>query len=122
MMFWNSSAIVPALVAESSSAAVLEALAQDPAVVIWWGTQVECTSALHRRLREDSLQAAEVERSQQLLATYAASWIEVVPSAPLRRLACRLLADHPLRAADAQQLAAAITMSVASDLPCPCPS
>ena len=42
------------------------------------------------------------------LTTYAASWAEVEPSAAVRRTALRLLRVHPLRAADALQLAAAI--------------
>lgn len=42
------------------------------------------------------------------LAGLAASWQEVEPSSRLRQIASRLVRTHPLRAADALQLAAAI--------------
>ena len=52
----------------------------------------------------DSAAAAAIER----LDVLGAAWLEMHPSAPLRRTAMRLLRVHPLRAADALQLAAAI--------------
>jgi len=41
----------------------------------------------------------------------AATWTEVLPSSQVREQAIRLLRVHPLRAADASQLAAAIVAS-----------
>ena len=38
-------------------------------------------------------------------------WLEVEPSTGIRNEACRLLFAHPLRAADALQLAAVINLS-----------
>ena len=43
----------------------------------------------------------------------ARAWDEVPPSVEVRQLALRLLRTHPLRAADALQLAAALTLSAA---------
>jgi len=50
--FWDSSAIVPILVAESSSVAVMAEYERDPDLVVWWATEVECVSALARLERE----------------------------------------------------------------------
>jgi predicted nucleic acid-binding protein len=46
--FWDASAIVPLLVAETTTERV-QALAQrDPDMLAWWGSAVECASALAR--------------------------------------------------------------------------
>jgi predicted nucleic acid-binding protein len=47
------------------------------------------------------------ERCLALLGTLRTSWLEVLPSNDIRDRAARLLRVHPLRAADALQLAAA---------------
>lgn len=43
------------------------------------------------------------------------NWNEVMPSNRLRRTALRLLGSHPLRAADALQLAASLTAGADQD-------
>ena len=53
MRFWDSSALVPLFVQKSTSATVAETYAGDPDVVAWWGTQLECTSALARLERTE---------------------------------------------------------------------
>jgi hypothetical protein len=47
----------------------------------------------------------------QRLREFEAEWIEVEPGVAVRDGACRLLRAHPLRAADALRLAAAIRLS-----------
>ena len=47
-MFWDSSALVPVIVAEPRSDAVTALLAADEEPVIWWTTPLECQSALRR--------------------------------------------------------------------------
>ena len=61
-----------------------------------------------RRVREGDLAAAGERQAREVLDALAAAWTEVLPSAPLRANAERLLAVHPLRAGDAFQLAAAL--------------
>jgi predicted nucleic acid-binding protein len=75
---------------------------------MWWGTPVECQSAVYRRHRNTRLPAELLEQAHQLLATVIANADIVVPALPLRDRAGRLLAVHPLRAGDALQLAAAL--------------
>jgi len=106
--FWDASAIVPLLVAEPPTGALLEMLEQDPLMLVWWGTPVECTSAVARREREAALAAADAARALDRLRSMADGWQEVLPTDAVRAAAQRLLRVHPLRAADALQLAAAI--------------
>jgi len=106
--FWDSSAIVPLCVKEPSSDTVRSLLADDRSLVIWWATRVECVSTFMRQVRAGALSAVGERQARQVLATLARSWIEIQPTEILRRTAERLLAVHPLRAADAFQLAAAL--------------
>ncbi|MDP1805382.1 MAG: type II toxin-antitoxin system VapC family toxin [Acidimicrobiales bacterium] len=108
MRFWDSSAIVPLLVNQASSVAVSDEAERDPEFVVWWGTGVECVSACTRLEREGRITPAELGAAIDNLPALAASWQEVQPAARLRQAAERLLRTHPLRAADALQLAAAI--------------
>ena len=61
-----------------------------------------------RQVRAGALSAAGERQARQVLATLARSWIEIQPTETLRGTAERLLAVHPLRAADAFQLAAVL--------------
>jgi uncharacterized protein len=107
--YWDTSAIVPLLVEQESSASVKRLLADDAEIVAWWGTAVECVSAMARLRREEILTLADEARVLELLEVLRDSWIEVLPSSELRDAATRLLRVHPLKAADALQLAAART-------------
>jgi predicted nucleic acid-binding protein len=69
---------------------------------------VEVHSALARREREGDLPRPGLTRAVAVLRSLESSWSEVVASDPVRRAALRLLRLHPLRAADALQLAAAV--------------
>jgi predicted nucleic acid-binding protein len=107
--FWDSSALVPLFVQESTSASVAEAYAGDPAVVAWWGTPLECASALARLERDGGLALDGLTVALGSLAAAADTWHEVQPVRVVRQAALRLLLVHDLRAADALQLAAALT-------------
>ena len=108
MKFWDASAIVPLMVSEQASSPLLDLLEQDPVMVVWWGTPVECVSAIARREREAALTVAEASAALERLRSLVVGWNEVQPVDPVRGTAQRLLRVHPLRAADGLQLAAAI--------------
>ncbi len=108
MRFWDSSAIVPLLVGEPSSVAVMAAYELDPEMVAWWATGAECVSALARLEREGSLTRASMSEALRRLDGLARAWREVQPVTAVRETAIRLLRVHPLRTADALQLASAI--------------
>lgn len=76
--------------------------------IVWWGTMVECESALSRQEREGSLGMAEAMAARAELDRMDAMWTEILPTTRVRNRARRLLRTHPLRAADALQLSAAI--------------
>jgi predicted nucleic acid-binding protein len=77
--------------------------------VTWWATAVEATSALNRLHRQQLLTAAGRQQALARLDHLRRRWHEVQPTDAVRDAAERLLAVHPLRAADALQLAAALT-------------
>ena len=108
MRFWDSSAVVPLLVAESTSAAVLREYELDPEVVAWWATEAECVSALARLERDGNLTAASMGEALRRLGALTRAWREVQPVTAVRTTAIRLLRVHPIRTADAFQLGAAI--------------
>lgn len=110
-MFWDSSALVPLLVSEARSISMIAVLRSDPAPAIWWASPVECQSALQRRRREDALEASELADALARLQKLAEDVDVVAPSLLVRAAAGRALAAHPLRAADALQLAAALVWS-----------
>ena len=108
MRFWDASAIVPLLLAEPGRDALLDQLERDPMMLVWWGTPIECTSAIARREREGALSLRAASSALERLRSLAAAWHEVLPSEAVRSAAQRLLRVHPLRAADGLQLAAAV--------------
>lgn len=108
MRFWDSSAIVPLLVHEPSFQDLRQLLLSDAEITVWWGTAVECTSALARREREGLLVIELANPAYSRLRELSTTWAEMLPSNPIRITAQRLLRTHPLRAADSLQLAAAI--------------
>lgn len=108
MRYWDSSAVVPLLVKGPETPRVNELVGEDAALVTWWGTQVECVSALARLERDGRLAAEGIRQALTRLRRVSQGWIEVPASEAVRDQAKRLLRVHPLRAADALQLAAAI--------------
>ena len=79
----------------------------DTDLVTWWGTRPECISALNRRRREGGLSFQEVADARVLLDHLSNSWAEMRPTVSVRSLAEGFMDVHPLKAADALQLAAA---------------
>lgn len=107
MRYWDSSALIALLVTEAASAAVRREHGRDIEISTWWGTQVECVSALARIEREGALSSTDLAASLHRLDELASGWVEVQPTQRLRATAVRLLRTHALRAGDALQLAAA---------------
>ncbi len=108
MRFWDANAVVPLLVNESQSPTVGRFLRDDPGVVVWWITRSECVSALARKRREGTISPLGQARSRVVLHRLSQVWTEVLPRDVLRAQAEILLDRHPLRTADAYQLAAAL--------------
>jgi predicted nucleic acid-binding protein len=107
MKFWDASAVLPLLVADRTTGALQAVARRDPDILVWWATEVECASAIARLERDGALDDAAVAAAFHRLKQLARGWHEVDPSDPVREAAVRFLRVHPVRAADALQLAAA---------------
>lgn len=107
MKFWDASAIVPLLMMEPTTNTLQPLVEKDPTVLVWWATEVECASAISRLERDEALDDGAATQAYHRLRQLAQTWHEVDPSDPVREAAVRFLRVHPLRAADALQLAAA---------------
>jgi predicted nucleic acid-binding protein len=105
--FWDTSAIVPLLVKQAATTRMQALAGLDPLLAVWWGTAVECASALARLEREELLDGPISRAAFGRLAQLTASWQEVESGDLVRETAIRLLRVHPLRSADSLQLAAA---------------
>lgn len=115
MRFWDSSALVPLVVDESSSQTMRQLLAGDPEIVIWMFSGIEVLSAIGRLARR----SREVDDLIPGIRLEALDLIRncttVTDADAVRRRAERLIGVHPLAAADTLQLAAALT--AANDRP-----
>jgi predicted nucleic acid-binding protein len=111
LKFWDSSAIVPLLVRQTETAPLRAIATDDPEMLVWWATPVECASALARLERARTLGERAAHAAFDRLRQFGAGWHEIEPSDPVREAAIRFLRVHSLRAADALQLAAAFVVS-----------
>jgi predicted nucleic acid-binding protein len=108
--FWDASAIVPLCVGQAGSGFAREAL-RSKSIAVWWGTPVEAASAFARLARGVELDQRSFRMAMTRLTALRGMWIEVQPGEGLRDLVEGLIERHPLRAADALQLAAAVIWS-----------
>lgn len=111
MIFWDASAIVPLLIAERTTPLMQALAARDGDMLVWWGSKVERLSALARLERAAALDASGMRLASGRLKQLADGWHEIEPGEIVRESALRFLRVHPLRAADALQLAAAFVAS-----------
>ena len=107
--YWDASALVPLVVREATTELYTK-IAKQTQIVTWWGSYLECTSAIARLARRGSAQA-QVAESYRMLELLAGEWREIGSSEKLRRAAARTLKTHVLRMSDALQLGAAIIAS-----------
>lgn len=108
MRFWDSSALVALAIPEDASASVRKLLERDSGLLVWILSEVEITAALWRRVRGGRLGNGERSAAQRAIDEVLAGAFAVMEFAPVILRARRILATHPLRAADALQLGAAL--------------
>lgn len=108
MRYWDASALIPLIVAEPDSESVRTWLSEDDHIVTWVWTRTEIIGAIERRAREGSLSRLQRRDVLERFNAFADSWDEVTEVLAVRSRANALLARHPLRAADAGQLGAAL--------------
>ena len=111
MRFWDSSALVPLIVEERRSVACRKLFRSDPVVGVWLLTRIEIVSSLRRKERAGEMHRAEIVAALRRLEIAHGRWTEVDEFALVSDYAERLLATHPLAAADALQLGAALVLA-----------
>ena len=89
--YWDASAIVPVLHRRATKlGAVSRMLEQDPQVVVWWSTEVECVSAIARLEREGHPRRRGTSSTAfARLEELADRWQEIEPASRLRQVAER---------------------------------
>ncbi len=108
MMFWDSSAIIPLCIDEPRTKDMQDIVKRDTSMVAWWGSPLECLSAVARLRRGNLLDSTGEDQVRQIVDMLSNAWTEIEPSQDIRIIAGRLLRLHPLRVADSLQLAAAL--------------
>ncbi|MDE2926317.1 MAG: type II toxin-antitoxin system VapC family toxin [Acidobacteriota bacterium] len=108
MRYWDASAVVPLIIAETKSGWAHDRLAEDDRIITWAWTRTEIVSAIERRTREEALTRLQRRNLLRQFDAFASHWDEVTDILAVRVRANLLLARHSLRAADAGQLAAAM--------------
>ena len=108
MRFWDSSSVMPPIFEETASVTITDLLREDAEVAVWWGTWAEVSVAISRLVCEGKLDEEGKEKTRDALDLLAGIWSEMRPTGNLRLLAALLSKEHPLKAADALQLAAAL--------------
>jgi predicted nucleic acid-binding protein len=106
--FWDSSAIIPLCCQQPQSTAARQSARIYDTQIVWWGTSIEAFSGIYRLTREGGLTAKDSQTAVKALESLRRKWNEILPSDEVRQNAERLLRTHPLRAADALQLASAL--------------
>ena len=108
MRFWDTSALIPLFVAETATVSVDRWLREDSDVVVWTLTRVELLSVLARRRRLEPRAARRLSGARREILQSWEHWSEITAIDLVRRHAERVVETHPIRAADALQLAAAL--------------
>lgn len=109
--FWDASALMPLVVEEAGSPLALSWIGEDANVCVWALTRLELASAVERRAREGRLSAAKRRAALRRVERLTADAHEVVDLPLVRSRALAVLSRHPLRAADAAQLGAALVLA-----------
>ncbi|MSP61850.1 MAG: hypothetical protein EXR72_16250 [Myxococcales bacterium] len=104
------------MVGQSGSAEADRWFGEDAQVALWTFTPVEVVSALRRLVREGALEEGTVAVAEERLDELVRTCHVVIDVEAVKAGARRLLRLHPLRAADALQLGAALAWS-AGDAP-----
>jgi len=109
--FWDTSALVPLIIDEPATPAMRALVRQDRDVFVWMLTGVELLSTLGRLGRASAGLADLLPGIRYDATALFAQWAAVTHVEGVRRRAERLVGVHPLSAADAMQLGAALLAS-----------
>ncbi|MEM7199957.1 MAG: type II toxin-antitoxin system VapC family toxin [Planctomycetota bacterium] len=108
MKFWDSSALIVLFVSQGASSSIRNLYADDSEVLAWVLSDVEIRSALGRLEREGALSIEDAHEAMTRVESFWETVHVVTHVEAVKTRAKRLIGVHPLRAADALQLAAAL--------------
>jgi len=106
--FWDASALLNLAVRDGSSEKVESLLRRDPEMVVWWGTSIDCASALASALRQGRISEADLPKARTVLEHLRQRAFEIQAMEEVRSRALRILSLHALRSTTAMELAAAL--------------
>ena len=66
MRFWDSPALVPLMLTQPRTERAKQLLKEDPELVVWWGSAVECASAIARLHQDGQLTQSEEQAARAL--------------------------------------------------------
>lgn len=66
----------------------------DPSMVVWWATEIECTSAIARRQRLGQLREAVVTEALTRSSALGTAWHEASPASAYARWPSRCCDGH----------------------------
>jgi predicted nucleic acid-binding protein len=99
------------IVEEATSPLARGWIDEDEEVALWAFTRIEVVSAIERRAREGRLSAAQRAGALKRIAAFTDAAHELTDVLTVRTKALSLLARHPIQAADAAQLGAALVLA-----------
>jgi predicted nucleic acid-binding protein len=108
MKFWDASAVVPLIVQEEETEYCIKQFSVDEDVMVWTLSKIEVFSALCRRFRDSSLTEEAFEFAKGRMNDFFDMVFEIVSISKVKERALSLLQVHPLKAADALQLASVL--------------
>ena len=85
MRYWDTSALLPLVVAEAQTRRMRSLLEEDPHIVTWAWTSVEFATAVERRARQGELTREQRRDALGRFAELAAVWDEVTDVLAVRR-------------------------------------
>src|SRR5262245_16201141 len=109
MRYWDSSAIVALHVRQAHSKSVRQLIGTDADCLSWVLSDIEVRSGLCRLQREGSMSHDELAEAMARVESFWRVVHAITPINAVKARAKRLLHAHPLRAADAMQLGAALS-------------
>lgn len=74
MTFWDASALVPLCLTEPRSDGMKRLAQQDPDLIVWWTSLVECWSAFTRARREGKIDARREHLARGALESLRRGW------------------------------------------------
>ncbi|HEY0371749.1 MAG TPA: type II toxin-antitoxin system VapC family toxin [Thermoanaerobaculia bacterium] len=117
MKFWDTSALVPLILAEPKSAEMRAIYGEDPTIVTSAFTAVEVGSAVWRRRHAHQISVDAHQDADVLFASLTTTWIEYPVVQDAIDAAIGVMSRHPLRAGDALQLGTALVAAGAARKP-----